>query len=182
MTDKLFEVHIRQILDGDKTGLSEIYSEYNPMIYSVTYEILKNHQNAEDVTTDFFIKLWQQTAASYRFGSRHRAWLITIAHNMAIDFLRRNRQMQSIDELMENSDSTFPASAAVPFSDEQIVTRLALKEALETLSEDERQIINLKIMGELTFREIALLLQRPIGTVTWKYSNSIKKLRRYCHE
>ncbi len=182
MTDKLFEVHIRQILDGDKTGLSEIYTEYNPLIYSVIYEILKNHQNAEDVTTDFFIKLWQQTAATYRFGGKHRAWLITIAHNMAIDFLRQNRQMQSIDELMESNDSTFIASSAVPFSDEQIVTRLALKEALETLKEDERQIINLKIMGELTFREISHILQKPIGTVTWKYTNSIKKLRRYCHE
>ncbi len=182
MTDQLFEVHIRQILNGDKTGLSEIYSEYNPMIYSVVYEILKNHQNAEDVTTDFFIKLWQQTAASYRFGGKHRAWLITIAHNMAIDFLRHNRQLQSIDELIESNDSTFKTSSSVPFPDEQIVTRLTLKKALDTLSEDERQIINLKIMGELTFREISHILQKPIGTVTWKYTHSIKKLRRYCHE
>lgn len=182
MTDHLFEVHIRQILNGDKTGLSEIYSEYNPMIYSVVYEILKNHQNAEDVTTDFFIKLWQQTAASYRFGGKHRAWLITMAHNLAIDFLRKNHRMQSLDELMENNDSTFTSSMSVPFSDEQIVTKLTLKQALEILTEDERQIINLKIMGELTFREISHILQKPIGTVTWKYADSIKKLRRYCHE
>jgi len=182
MTDKLFEIHIRQILSGDKTGLSEIYSEYNPMIYSVIYEILKNHQNAEDVTTEFFIKLWQQSAASYHFGGRHKAWLIRIAHNMAIDFLRHNRELNSIDELIENNDSTFTASTSVPFADEQIVTRLALKEALNTLNDDERLIINLKIMGELTFREIARLLQKPIGTVTWKYNSSIKKLRRYCHE
>ncbi len=182
MTDKLFEVHIRQILDGDKTGLSEIYSEYNPMIYSVIYEILKNHQNAEDVTTEFFIKLWQQSAVSYRFGGKHRAWLIKIAHNMAIDFLRTNHDTQSIDALIEDNDSTFMSSASVPFADERIVTRIALNQALENLADDERLIINLKIMGELTFREIAGIVKQPIGTVTWKYANSVKKLRRYYHD
>lgn len=179
MTDQLFEVCIRQILDGDKTGLSEIYVEYNPMIYSVVYEILKNRQNAEDVTSDFFIRLWQQTAATYRFGGKHRAWLITIAHNMAIDFLRKNHPLQSVNELEEESGTAF---MSVPPSDESIITRLTLKQALETLEEDECQIINLKIMGELTFREISQILQKPIGTVTWKYANAIKKLRRYRYE
>ena len=179
MTDQLFEVHIRQILDGNKTGLQEIYIEYNPMIYSVVYEILQNPQNAEDVTSDFFIKLWQQTATTYRFGGKHRAWLITIAHNMAIDFLRKNRPMQSVDELEDNGK---PVIMSVPPSDEDIITKLTLNQALGTLEEDERQIINLKIMGELTFREISHILQKPIGTVTWKYANAIKKLRRCRYE
>ena len=179
MTDQLFEVHIRQILDGNTTGLSEIYVEYSPMIYSVIYEILKNPQNAEDVTSDFFIRLWQQTAATYRFGGKHRAWLITIAHNMAIDFLRKNRPMQSVDELLEAGSSV---TMSVSSSDEDILTKLTLKQALATLDEGERQIINMKIMGELTFREISLILQKPIGTVTWKYANAIKKLRRYRYE
>lgn len=182
MTDTGFKACIRQILRGDKSGLSEIYAAYSAMIYSVIYEILHNRQNAEDVTSDFFIRLWQKNAAAYKFdgNNRHKAWLIAIAHNMAIDFLRKNRAVQSIDELYENPDSSFMPS--VPFDDESVITKITLQKALETLDNDERQIISLKIMGELTFREIARILQKPIGTVSWKYANAIKKLRRYRYE
>jgi len=175
MTDKLFEVHIREILKGDKHGLSEIYTEYNPMIYSVVYEILRNRQNAEDVTSEFFIKLWK-IAPTYRFGGRHKAWLITIAHNMAIDYVRKNSPLQSAEVIDE--DLEIPVSA----SDDEILTRLTLQQALKTLEEEERQIVNFKIMGGLTFREIAHILARPLGTVTWKYNRAMNKLRRYRYE
>lgn len=57
-----------------------------------------------------------------------------------------------------------------------------LKEALATLKPKEREIINMKIMGDMTFQEIADILGKPLGTVTWQYREAINKLRRCGYE
>ena len=57
-----------------------------------------------------------------------------------------------------------------------------MEQVLTSLNVKEKEIIHLKIVGELTFKEIAELLHIPIGTVTWNYQNAIKKIRRYGYE
>ena len=59
---------------------------------------------------------------------------------------------------------------------------MTVTQALGTLKPSERQIVSLKVLGELTFKEIALCMQIPMGTVTWKYQNAMKKLRRCGYE
>ena len=62
--------------------------------------------------------------------------------------------------------------------EQEVIEELSMKEALEKLDSKEREIVHLKIMGEMTFQEIAGILAMPLGTVTWKYQNALKKLRR----
>ena len=59
---------------------------------------------------------------------------------------------------------------------------MTVSQALDTLKPAERQIVSLKVLGEMTFKEIARSMQIPMGTVTWKYQNAIKKLRRCGYE
>lgn len=59
---------------------------------------------------------------------------------------------------------------------------MSIRQALETLKPSERQVVSLKVLGELTFKEIADVMGIPMGTVTWKYQNAIKKLRRCGYE
>lgn len=59
---------------------------------------------------------------------------------------------------------------------------MSVSQALDTLKPSERQIVSLKVLGELTFKEIAQYMKIPMGTVTWKYQNAIKKLRRCGYE
>ncbi len=169
MTEQLFSESISQICRNDKEGLRRIYEDYNPLIYSAVWEILRSREDAEDVTSDFFIRLWD-AADTYRPGHGHRAWMLTIARNMAIDYLRKRRREEPVEVLPEDGGKQTPV-------DERAVNALSLQQALESLKEDERQIINLKIMGGLTFREIAAMLGRPQGTVAWCYRTAIRKLR-----
>ncbi len=169
MTEQLFNESISQICRNEKDGLRAIYEEYNPLIYSVVREILRSREDAEDVTSDFFIRLWD-VADTYKPGRGHRAWMITIARNMAIDFLRKRRREEPAEVLPEDPQG----QDAV---DERVVNTLSLEQALMTLKEEERQIVNLKIMGELTFKEIAELLGKPQGTVAWCYRTAIRKLK-----
>lgn len=170
MNDQQFEQNIGRICRNDKDGLREIYEDYCPLIYSVTGELLGNREDAEDVTSEFFIRLWD-IADTYRPGGGHRAWLITIARNMAIDYLRKRKRESLTAEIPDY------LQAGEDSCEEQLCRKLGLEQALKTLKEEERQIVNLKIMGELTFREIAGILKRPQGTVAWCYRTAIRKLR-----
>lgn len=179
MTDRQFERRIMLIQNGDKQGLKEIYDEYGKMIYQCVFQVLRSPHDAEDVTSDFFLKLWK-IADTYCFGGKHKRWLVTIARNMALDLLKK----QSHEQLTLNEDTERTASEpADSVSTEETVTgNMAVAEALEKLDESEREIINMKIFADMTFKDIAAVLEKPIGTVTWKYRNAISKLREFIGE
>lgn len=198
MTEAEFEGSIRRICAGDKNGLKEIYEAYFPYLYSVILGIVKSRENAEDIASDFFIKLWT-LAESYKPGNGHKGYLATIARNMAIDFIRKQKREVLMAGFEENKDANQPQQAGIAVSDElpmgsevaatggqspegQVVAKLSMQEALSRLKPAEQEIINLKVMGELTFQEISDVLGQPMGTVTWRYREAINKLRRCGYE
>lgn len=168
MTDIEFENNIQMILSGDKEGLKNIYTEYISFIYRITYDVLMNKTIAEDVTSEFFIKLWNNSD-KYKTGNGHKMWLARIARNMAIDYLRKYKK-----EFL--SDETYDVS--YDDTENTVLDNIALQETLSCLKEKERQIVNMKIVANLTFKEISKILGLPMGTVTWRYQNAINKLRR----
>lgn len=175
MEETQFISAVEKMKMGDKEGLREIYQAYIGYIYSIVYQIIQNKENAEDVTSEFFLKIWEK-AGQYKTGSvGHRGYLATIARNMSIDFLRKHGR----EQLVETQEEEAAAAAGEGISVEQeVIEELSMKEALEKLDSKEREIVHLKIMGEMTFQEIAGILAMPLGTVTWKYQNALKKLRR----
>lgn len=198
MTEAEFEGSIRRICAGDKNGLKEIYEAYFAYLYSVILGIVKSRENAEDIASDFFIKLWT-LADSYKPGNGHKGYLATIARNMAIDFIRKQKREVLMAGFEENKDANQPQQAGIAVSDElhmgsepaatgeqstegQVVAKLSMQEALSRLKPAEQEIINLKVMGEFTFQEISDILGQPMGTVTWRYREAIKKLRRCGYE
>ena len=178
VTDQQYDAYIKQICAGEKDGLKQIYEAYLPYIYTLIFSILRNREDAEDVTSSFFIRIWT-TAKQYRPGSGHKTYISAIARNMCIDFLRkRGREIPTdLTEEREEKDAVLTRR----FED-RVVENLTLREALQTLKDSEREIIHLKIAGELTFQEIADILKIPLGTVTWRYREAIKKLRRCGYE
>lgn len=176
MNEQQFENAVARMVQGDKTGLKEIYEAYIGYIYRIVYEILQNKENAEDVTSDFFIRLWDK-AEQFKPGSGHKGYLATMARNMAIDFIRKHRK-EELKALLQDIEPE-PEEEKM---EESVIQNLTVKEALGRLKPSERQIVSLKVLGELTFKEIAGIMEIPMGTVTWKYQNAIKKLRRCGYE
>ena len=176
MNNREFDRCMRRIQKGDKTGLKEIYEAYISYIYAVIRGVVKNKENAEDLTAEFFIKLWNM-ADQYKAGSGHKTWMTVIARNMAIDFMRKAGREQLTEEVSEVSAADTAAGIADSMENE-VVGRMNFRETVEKLPETERQIMTMKLAGQMTFKEIAEVLGIPMGTVTWKYQNSLKKLRR----
>lgn len=191
MSERQFEEAVARMVRGDKSGLKEIYECYIGYIFRIVYEVLQNKENAEDVTSDFFIRLWDK-AEQYRPGGGHKGYLATMARNMAIDYLRKHKReeltamLQDIEADTKEEESRerekgLAADTATNVENE-VIQEMTVQEALDKLKPAERQIVSLKVLGEMTFKEIAQCMQIPIGTVTWKYQNAMKKLRRCGYE
>lgn len=177
MEERQFYCCMERMKAGDKSALHEIYHAYIGYIYTIILQIVQNREDAEDLTSEFFIKLWR-LSHTYQEGKGHRAWLAVIARNMAFDLMRRRKK-----ECLSN-DLTDGISEKASHEDieKKVIAEITLKAALELLKPKEREIIHLKILGELTFQEIADILKIPLGTVTWRYQSAIKKLRRHGYE
>lgn len=177
MTDRQFERRITLIQRGDKQGLKEIYDEYGRMIYQCALQVLHNTHDAEDITSEFFLKLWN-IADTYCFGGKHKRWLVTIARNMSLDLLKKQSR-----ELLTPFDGEEEAEPADSVSAEDTAAgNITVEAALEKLDSGEREIVNMKIIADMTFRDIAAVLGKPLGTVTWKYRNAIGKLKKFIGE
>lgn len=190
MTEGRFEKCIRSMNRGDRDGLREVYEEYVSYIYGIVRQLLPTREEAEDITSDFFIRLWEKSA-SYRSGGGHKGWMATIARNLAIDYIRKRKREELVDfaaepeeggqySLVQNAmrgERTEEKSV-----EEQVLSEMSIAEALAGLKETERQVIHMKIAADMTFQEIADALEEPLGTVAWRYREAVKKLRRCGYE
>lgn len=177
MTEEYFSDCCRRMSAHDRSGLKDVYDEYLSYIYRIVLGVVNRREDAEDITSEFFIKLYG-LADKYREGNGHKAYLATIARNMAIDFVRKNRREvlafapEDEDEAVQNE----PVSETN--IENEVIEDVSLKEALGRLKDKERVIVDMKVLSEMTFQEIADSLGIPLGTVTWRYREAIKKLRR----
>lgn len=200
MEDQIFDRCMERIRQGDKEALKEIYIAYAGFLFHLILGILGNRENAEDVTSEFFIKLWD-IGDKYVPGTGHRAWLSRIARNMAIDYLRAHRREIPVDigewefenaaseqgRLRDGKTSGNPMASVGKdegrdSTAEEAVSNMSIQEALDRLKPAEREIVHLKIIGDLTFEEISKTLKVPMGTVAWRYREAIKTLRRCGYE
>ena len=195
MEEREFEHCIEAMQKGDRQGLRRVYEAYARYIYTIVYGILGSRENAEDVTSEFFIKLWEK-ADYYKPGSGHKGYLATMARNMAIDYLRKYKKEELTAvvhdvEVGEDNREEMGTAAVVNRKrngeqehsvENDVIEKMNLHEILQFLKPGERRVVDMKVLGGLTFKEIARTLSLPMGTVTWQYQNAIRKLRRCGYE
>lgn len=190
MTEGRFEKCIRHMNQGDRDALKEVYEEYVSYIYHIVRQLLSTREEAEDITSEFFIRLWEKSD-SYRGGSGHKGWMAAIARNLAIDYIRKRKREEPVDfsaERAAEDGQHFSACSAMQREqagenvEEQVLSDISMEEALALLKESERRVVHMKIVADMTFQEIADILEEPLGTVAWRYREAVKKLRRCGYE
>lgn len=183
MTDELFNQAMERVSHKDHDALRAIYEDYVGFVFHVVLDMVKQREAAEDITSEFFIRLYEK-ADQYRPGTGHRGYLATIARNMTIDYIRKNQKEQLLDAPAEGDDAPdndIPdPNSKTP--EEEVVSELGVEQALSKLKPVYRQIVTMKVLGDMTFKEISEVLNIPMGTVTWNYQDAIKQLRRYGYE
>lgn len=167
------------IVEQKREALEALYDRFSGAVFSLATHMLRDPGAAEEVTQDAFFKVWRR-ASSYRSDrGKVTAWLFSIAHHRVIDEVRRRKRREQTHvsqdvELLDRpaDDSSDPARYAM-----LQMKRGELKEALNVLRPEQREIVLLAYYGGLTHSEIANRLQQPLGTVKTRMRLALKKLR-----
>jgi len=153
--------------------LKRLYDGYSQSLYAFLLNLTRDENDTRDLLQDIFIKLARNP--ELLTGARdERAFLIRLAHNAAIDMMRRRGTRDKTRE-------QFTAESISPFApannpDEQTF-RTALAAALVELPAEQRAVVHLKLWEELTFEEIAGALDIPPNTAASRYRYGLDKLR-----
>ena len=157
------------IANGDKNAIGLLYDVIKTDVYAYALSKLKNPTDAEDVMHDTFVNVYKY-AKRYSAKGKPMAWIITIEINL----IKRRFQLQSrTTEFTVIHENTLYNGE---FESQRIKSAF-LKELLQSLGEDEREIISLHVVSGFKHREIAKLLNKPLSTILSKYNRAIKKLQ-----
>lgn len=140
---------------------------------------------AEDIAQETFVKAWK-SIDSFDLKRNFRVWLFTIAKNTALDYLRRRESIPLSLLEDENGETIIDKFVPAGVAQEEILDAklLALKArgALASLPENHQRIFSLRVDSDLTFKDIAILLKRPLNTVKSNYRRAILTLRSVLSE
>jgi len=168
---------IRRVASGEQSALTAIYDATNRLVFGLILRIVVDRATAEEVLLDVYTQVWRQ-ASSYDTGRGvPLAWIMTIARSRAIDRLRAGRHDQQkrepLDAIGEISAAGISPEEASLFSERQRLVRTAL----QALSPEQREVIELAYYSGLSHSEIALKLGQPLGTVKTRTRLGMIKLR-----
>ncbi len=169
MTNHEIDKLMKRIARGDMTALEELYINMSKPVYFYALHLLGDPVAAEDVMQDTFVSV-MRSSSNYRAEEKGKAWLFTIARNRAADIERRRADtvpIQDIENSPDKRDFTVQSDSGA------FVTNL-----LNLLSDKERDIVTLRLFGDMTLTQVSKELGIPKGTVFWTYNNAVKKLRR----
>ena len=153
--------------------LERLYDGHAQALFAFLLNFTRNEADTRDVLQEVFIKLAQKPDLLKRVRDE-RGFLIRLAHNQAIDLMRRRgTREKNYERLADECKGLFAAAAD---ADEQAF-RTALVEALGELPPDQRAVVHLKLWEELTFEQIAEALEIPPNTAASRYRYGLDKLR-----
>lgn len=159
---------------GNRRAFGELVRRHQSGVVQVIYRMCGNIDLAQDAAQDAFIKAWLNLP-DFRPGSSLRNWLYRIAVNVAIDALRREKKTtdMEIETLAIRDPQDSPEAALV--RKEQAA---AVQEAIQDLTEASRKVLVLREYGELSYNEIAEVLDIPMGTVMSRLNYARRQLKQ----
>lgn len=158
---------LREMAAGNEAALSALYGHTVSQVIGITRAVLWRREDAEEVVCDVYTRAWQRAKTYDASRGSVMAWLAVMTRNLAIDRLRQRRDTVSLDVVP--APLRYVASAAAGTGPEQIVAQFqaghAVHRALQSLSPQRRQLVDLAFFQGMTHQEIADAVGLPLGTV-----------------
>lgn len=175
----------RQLIDdylqGNQLALDSLIKEHFQGIYRFIFYYVNNQLVAEDLTQEVFLKVWRNLK-KYQPEKKFSSWLLTIAKNTALDYLKKKKELVWSDFEDQDGNNFLTDSLIDPeplpnIILEQAETKQLITNALADLSAPDRAIILLYYKEQLNLREIAETLVEPLNTVKSRYRRGLIKLK-----
>ena len=157
---------IKRLIAQDEEAFDYCYEQYKNLVYFKIFSILKNKETSEELVQDTFLKMYN--SINTFDGQYFKAWLLTIATNLAISEIRKTK------ETIEYDDNILSKEVMSEFAYNDLLMDLST-----ILSDEEYKIVIYRTVYDLKIREVAEIFNQPTGTISYKYSEAIKKAKKH---
>lgn len=154
--------------DGDLNSLDTIYELTYKAVFSIALSVVHNSEDAKDIMMNTYIRI-REKIHYYMPNTNAYAWILTMARNISINEHKKLTRTTAVDF------SQFEFAGDSNINDNIPVFKIAKR----VLNADELTIVLLHIVSGYKHREIASIVNKPLGTVLWSYNNSLKKIKKY---
>ncbi len=174
---------IRQAGQGDESAFEQLVIAYEKPVYNLCLRMCGDRDEAFDLSQDTFIKAWH-AISMFQGDSKFQTWLMRIASNTCIDHLRKKKRKNVIpmtdldreDEPLERQIADYETDPAVLA--EKAQDHEAVREAMSRLPDQDRLILSMRAIEDMSYREIGEALELQPGTVKSRISRAREKIRR----
>ena len=170
---------LRQVGQGDRRSFEQLYERFSGVLFSIAYGMLKSQQAAEDVLQDVFVQIWKKAPLFDPARGRPMTWAVTLTRNKAIDLMRSAQRRSGLHDTIQREKEVFGR-----FEDRSSFDAVAshemwklVRDAIEKLSKEQREAIELAFFASMTQTEIAEHLDQPLGTVKARIRRGMLALR-----
>jgi len=174
LTDRSARRLLAAIAGGDEPAMAAFYRLYESRIYAVARARLDDPQSAVEIVNEVMLVAWR-TAGCFRGKAQVSTWLLGIANNKVIDVLRRREKDRRPGSAGQTRDVSWLTGERLAAAAQY---RRNVKKCLESLPEPQRQVVHLAFFEELSYTEIAGLLDRPPGTVKTRMYHAKLNLKK----
>lgn len=179
---------LEAVQGGDLTAYRGLVEKYQGRVYAVVYGMLRNREDARDVTQDAFVRAYHNIG-SFRVEASFYTWLYRIAMNLAIDLIRKRKRRDVAgfdDGIAQRGEDGEVAEAYHSDSPARLMERKQLynriMDAMDQLPADQKQVILLRELEGLSYKEISDVMEIPEGTVMSRLFYARKKLQKLLAE
>ena len=176
------EIIIR-LRNGESWAMAVLYDRYARLVFSLALRILNDRGAAEETVQEVFVKVWKRSREFDAKRGKFSSWLTGIAHNHAIDEMRRRRVRPSASENDDDAMDTVLDEGPAPLDLAlQSLERRRIVDALKVIPADQRRAIEMAYFEGLTQQEISDKLGQPLGTVKTRMRLGMQKLKTLLEE
>jgi RNA polymerase sigma-70 factor (ECF subfamily) len=164
------------IARGDEGAFAELYDRMSRVVYGVVRKVVRDPSQSDEVTQEVFVEVWRTATRFAADRGSVQTWVLTMAHRRAIDRVRSEQASRDRTERVGHRDRVRPFDEV----SEHVQTRFEhqqVRAALEHLTDLQREAIELAFYGGHTYREVAELLDAPLGTVKTRMRDGLIRLR-----
>ena len=161
---------------GDEAAFGELYDAVSTRLFGLVRRVVRDPAQSEEVTQEVFLEIWRHSARFDAGRGSALSWMLTIAHRKAVDRVRSSEASRSRDESWgvshQDVDHDATAEGAVQRLDAERV-----HQALQTLTDAQRQALELSYLSGYTHTEVASMLGLPLGTAKTRIRDGLIRLR-----
>ena len=175
MNAKLDDYYIKQTLDGNVNAYAFLVKKYKNMVFTITIRIVKNREEAEEVSQDVFVKAYRNLK-NFKGESKFSTWIYKIAYYASLDVVKRNKKFvnsENIDAISEFEIENVQISLRNLYEEDR---NNIINAALLKLNEDERTILTLFYFEELLLKEVSIILDLSLDNIKVKLFRARKKM------